>query len=84
MNTVEQALLLILSGALAILLVLAIIAVVQVIKLVKVLQEIAVKAQAFVDSAENAADMVKNAVGKVSALRFFHSVFDMVLKNKKK
>lgn len=84
MNTAEQALLLILSGALAVLLVLAIIATVQIIKLVKVMQDIAVKAQGFIDSAESAADMVKNAVGKVSALRFLHSVFDMVIKNKKK
>jgi hypothetical protein len=83
MNTAEQALLIILASALAVLLVLAIIATVQIIKLVTVMREIALKAQDLVNSAESAADMVRNAVGKVSAMRFLHSVFDMVLKHKK-
>jgi uncharacterized metal-binding protein len=84
MNTAEQLLLIILGATLAVFLILAIIIAVQVIKLMRVLQSVALKAQDFVDSAEAAADMVKNTVGQLSVLRFVHSIMDMVMKKSKK
>jgi hypothetical protein len=83
MNTAEQIILIILGAALAVFLTLAIVVAIQVIRLVKILQALATKAEALVNSAENTADMVKNAVGKLSVLRFAHSIFDMVAKQTK-
>lgn len=83
MNTAEQLLVIILATALAIFLVLAVIIAIQVVRLMKVLQEIAVKAQSLVDSAESAADMLRHTVGKLSLLRFAHSVIDLVTKHQK-
>ena len=84
MNTAEQILVVILAAALAVFLVLAIIIAIQVIKLMKVLNEIALKAQEFVDSAEKTAELVKSAVGQLSLVRFVQSVVDMVHKRTKK
>lgn len=84
MNTAENILVIFLSTALAIFLTLAIVIAVQVIKLLKTLREISLKAQEFVDSAEKAADMVKDAVGQLSFMRFAQSVMDMVQKHRKK
>ena len=84
MNTAEQIILIILASALAVFLILAIIAIVQIIRLVKTLRTVAEKAQTFVDSADKAADMVRNAVGQLSVLRFVHSIFDMAHKHDKK
>ena len=84
MNTAEQILVVILASALAVFLVLAIIIAVQVIKLMKALNEIALKAQEFVDSAEKTAELVKSAVGQLSLVRFVQSVVNMVHKRTKK
>jgi hypothetical protein len=78
MNTAEQVIMLILAGALALFLVIAIVAAVYVIRLVKTLQIIAEKAENLVDSAESVGVMVKQAVGRLSLLRFVRSVVDMV------
>ena len=83
MNTAEQILLLILSGALAVFLVLGIFLIVQIVRLVKVVNELAVHAQELINSAETAAETVKNAVGQLSVLKFVHSVISMVNKHKK-
>lgn len=83
MNTAEQILVIMLSTALAVLLVLAIIAVVHLIRLLKVLQVIAVKAEGLIESAESTADMVKNAVGQLSVLKFVNSVVDFVRRKDK-
>jgi len=83
MNTAEQIILLILAVTLAIFLVLAIYLAVQIIKLVKVINQTANKAQHLIDSAETAAETVKNAAGQLSVLKFVHSVVDMVNKKKK-
>lgn len=83
MNTAEQILVLMLASALAILLVLAIIIAIQIIRFIKVLNIVALKAQELVDSAEKTADLVKNAVGQLSLLRFVQNVVDMVQKHKK-
>jgi hypothetical protein len=83
MNTVEQIILIILAGALAVFLVLGIYVATQVIRLLKVINETAEKAKGFIDSAESAAETVKNAAGQLSILKFVHSVVDMVNKRKK-
>jgi hypothetical protein len=64
-------------------LILAIIAVIQVIRLVKTLNAIALKAQDLVDSAEKTADLVRNAVGQLSVMRFVQNVVSMVHKRTK-
>jgi uncharacterized metal-binding protein len=84
MNNAEQILVVTLATALAIFLILAIVIATQVIRLMKILQVIALKAQDFVDSAEAAADMIKNAAGQLSVLRFLHNIADMVMKHGKK
>ncbi len=84
MNNAEQILVITLAAALAIFLILAIVIATQVIRLMKVLQIIALKAQDFVDSAESTAEMIKNAAGQLSVLRFFRSVMDTVSKHEKK
>lgn len=81
MNTSEAILVIILAAALAVFLVLAIVIAVQVIRLMKVVQAMALKAQDFIDSAEATAEMVKNAAGKLSVLRFVHQVMDMAMKH---
>lgn len=68
MNTAEQILVVILASALAVFLVLAIIIAIQAIRLMRVLNDVALKAQQFVDSAEKTADLVKSAVGQLSLL----------------
>jgi len=83
MNTAEQLLVIILATALAIFLVLAVIIAIQVIRLMRVLQEIAIKAQGLVDSAEATADMLRHTVGRLSLLRFAHSIIDLVTKRQK-
>jgi hypothetical protein len=82
MNTVEQIILVILAAALAVFLILAIVIAVQVIRIIKTLEKLANKAEHLVDSAESAADMVRNTVGQLSILRFVHHIVDMVTKNK--
>ena len=84
MNTAEQLLLIILAAALAVFLVLAIIIASQVIRLLNRLEVIAEKAQELVNSAEATAEMFKSTVGKLSLLRFAHSIVDMVTKHKSK
>lgn len=84
MNTAEQILVVILASALAVFLVLAIIIAVQVIRLMKVLNNVALKAQEVVDSAEKTAELVKNAVGQLSVVRFVQNIVDMVQKRSKK
>ena len=81
MNNAEEILVIFLSTALAIFLTLAIMIAVKVNRVMNTVQEIALKAEGFVNSAEAAADMVKNTVGQLSVMRFVHSIFDMVQKN---
>ncbi len=84
MNTAEQILVVILAAALAVFLVLGIVIATQIIRLMKTLNEVAVKAQEFVNSAEKTAEVVRSAVGQLSLLRFVQSVVDVVQKHKKK
>ncbi len=84
MNTAEQILVVILAAALAVLLVLSITATIYLIKLIKTLQNVADKAESFVDSAERTAEIVKSAVGQLSLVRFVQNVVEMVQKRSKK
>lgn len=84
MNTAEQVILVILATALATFLVLAIVIAVQVIRLMKALQMLAYRAQELVDSAEATAETVKRTVGRLSVLKFAHSIFEMVANQKNK
>jgi hypothetical protein len=84
MNTAEQILVVILAAALAVFLILAIAIAIQVLRLMKVLNEVALKAQEFVDSAERTAEVVRSAVGQLSLIRFVQNIVDMVQKHKKK
>jgi len=84
MNTSEQILVVILSAALALFLILAIVIAVQTIRLMKLLQTIALKAQSFIDSAESTAEMVKNAAGQLSIMRFVHQLMNMAMKHDKR
>lgn len=78
MNTAEQILVVILSTALAVLLVLAIMTLVAALRLFKTLQAIADKAETFVENAEHVGNLVKQTVGHLSIARFVKSVVDMV------
>jgi len=84
MNTAEQIILVILAAALAVFLILAIVIAIHVIRLIKTVEKLAGKAEHLVDSAESAADMVRNTVGQLSVLRFVHHIVDMVTKSKDK
>ncbi|HEY5805774.1 MAG TPA: hypothetical protein VIS56_00110 [Candidatus Saccharimonadales bacterium] len=84
MNTVEQILVIILASALAVFLVLAIVIASQIIRLMKTLQNVADKAQEFVDSAEKTAELVKSAVGQLSVVHFFQNILEMIQKRTKK
>ena len=84
MNTAEQILVVILASALAVFLVLAIIIATQMIRLMKVLNNIALKAQDAVDSAEKTVELVKSAVGQLSVMRFVQNVVNMVQKRSNK
>jgi len=80
MNTAEQILVIILASALAVFLVLAIVIAVQILRLMKTLNNVALKAQEVVDSAEKTAELVKSAVGQLSVMRFVQNVVSMVQK----
>lgn len=84
MNTAEQILVVVLAAALAVFLILAIVIAVQIIRLMKVLNNVALKAQEVVDSAEKTAELVKSAVGQLSVMRFVQNVVNMVQKHAKK
>jgi len=80
MNTAEQILVIILASALAVFLVLAIVIAVQILRLMKTLNNVVLKAQEVVDSAEKTAELVKSAVGQLSVMRFVQNVVSMVQK----
>ena len=84
MNTTEQILLIILSSALAVLVVLSIIAVAYSIKFISSLRRIAAKAESVVDSAESVASTLKHSVTPISIFHFVKSVMNIAQKNKSK
>ncbi len=83
MNTAEQALVVMLSSALAVLLVLAIIAAIYVIKCISSLRRIAAKAEHIADAAEVIAGTIKNSVEPISVLHFVKKIITMTHKDKK-
>ncbi len=70
MDTAEQILVIILSGALGIFLVLAITIAIMVLRLVKSLQEMADKAGKVVSSAEMLTETLRHSAGSFTALKF--------------
>jgi cell division protein FtsB len=84
MNTADQILVIVLAAVLAIFLLLSVIIAVQVIRILRILRDIAVKAQEFADSAETAAELFKSTVGRLTVLRFAHSVIEFASKHRSK
>jgi len=83
MTTTEQALLIILSGALAVFLVLGIITLVNVIKWVKTLRAISDKVLEVADNVESASETLKKAAGPMAFGKMFMNMADTVMKHKK-
>jgi hypothetical protein len=84
MNTAEHVLLIILSGALALLIVLSIVAIVFVIKLIQSVRRIANKAEGVVASAESIASTMKHTATPIGIFNVVKSVVRMAQKAKSK
>lgn len=83
LSTAQQILVVVLATALAIFLVLSIVIAILIIRLVKTLQGVAERAEHLVASAEAVGDVIKNAAGPVTVLRFVRSMVDLVATHKK-
>lgn len=84
MNTSEQILVVILSTALAVLLVLAIALTVLVIKLVKTISRISEKAEHIVENVEHVGDTFRNAAGPLALFKVINNLVHVVSKHTKK
>jgi hypothetical protein len=84
MNTSEHILVIMLSTALAVLLVLAIAVAVQAYKLIKAVQRVTDKAEHIIQSAEHASAAFANATGSLAVVRVVKNVLEMVAKSKSK
>jgi len=82
LSTAQQILVVILSTALAVLLLLAVVIAILTIRLLMTLQIVADKAEKVVESAEAVGHVIKNVAGPVGVLRFARSVFEVVSKHK--
>lgn len=83
LSTSQQILVIILSTALGVFLILAIVIATMVIQLLTKLRRLADKAEHVVQSAENVGEIIKNVITPMSAVRFGHSIFNMVIKHAK-
>ena len=83
MNTAEQILVIILAATLAVFLILAIVAVIMLIRLIKSAQNVANKAESFVDTAEMMVQTVKQTADSMSFFQMFRSVAKMMTKSRK-
>jgi uncharacterized metal-binding protein len=84
LSTAQQALVVILSTALAIFLILSIIIAAMVIQLLTTLRKLADRAEHVVQSAENVGEIIKNVVTPMTVLKFGHSIFDLVSRHAKR
>lgn len=84
MNTAEQILVILLSGALAILMVVAIFATINIIRLVQSLRRISESAEHIIHSAESVGELFKKAAGPASIFHFIKSIIDFTSKSKDK
>lgn len=84
MNTTEQILLIILSGAFAVFLILAIVFTVAGIKLVKQLQHITQKAESIADKAEMVSSFVGKSAGPVAIGKLLLNIVESVKAQSKK
>jgi hypothetical protein len=82
LNTAEQFLVILLSSALAVFLIIGIIVLVRMLTLLKTLQFIADKAEHVVESAEAAADVIKNASGPFGVFALLRGLVDMAMQHK--
>lgn len=78
MNTSEQILVIILSVALAVLLVLAIVVTIQVIRLLKAVNRITDKAEHVIENAEHVAKVFSNASSSLGGMAIFRIVKNVV------
>jgi hypothetical protein len=83
MNTSEQILVIILSTALAILLVLSIAVAVMAIKLVQSIKRISEKAEHIVENVEHVGDTFKNATGSMALFKVINNIAKVVAKHTK-
>lgn len=84
MDTSMQILVIILSCALAVLLVLSIVVVVLVVKLLKAISRITEKAEHIIESAEHVGAAFSEATGKMALFNVVRNVVSMVNKHSKK
>lgn len=83
MNTTEQILLLILSGALAVFLILGIVAIIKTIQILNVVKQITVKAEMIADRAESVSEMFEKTAGPIAIARLFANISEAVKRHKK-
>ncbi len=82
MTTVEQALLIILSTCLAIVLVLTIIIAVKIIQILKHIRIIVAKAENIADKAEAVSDFFQQTAGPTAIVKLISNIFNATTKNK--
>lgn len=78
MSTTDTVLLFILVVLLGLFFILSSVAVVLVIKILKSVHRVATKAESVVDSVETAADVLKDASGKLAVFKLVKNIMDMV------
>ena len=78
MSTTDTVLLTIVAVLLSLFFLLSSIAVVFVIKILKSIQHVAVKAETVVDSVESAAEVLKDASGKLAVFKLMKNIVDLV------
>jgi uncharacterized membrane protein len=78
MTTTDTTLLIILTSLLSVFILVCIAVAVTIYKLVRALQAVAVKAESVVDSVEAAADVFKDATGKMAMLKLIRNIVDLV------
>lgn len=83
MNTSEKILVILLSLALAVLLVLAIVVATYAIRLLKAVNRIAEKTEHVAEKAENIGAMLSKVTTSTAAFRVIKTVFDIATKNKR-
>lgn len=82
MDTSQEVLVVILSSALAILLILAIVVAVLAIKLLQAIKRISEKAEHIVENVEHVGDTFKNAAGPLALVKVISNIVRMVSKSK--
>lgn len=82
MNTTEQALLIILSGTLAIFLILSIAIAIKVLQILKHVRAIVEKAESIADKAEAVSEFFQNTAGPTAVVKLISNIFQSISNNK--